>query len=179
MTPENILHFWFEEIDSSLWFAKDENFDHQVRARFSDVYDKIRNDKTSAWRETAEGSLAEIIVLDQFSRNMFRDKPQSFAADLQALQLSMEAVRKGMDQKIPILRRAFIYMPYMHSEDLEVHEEAVKLFSQLGLESNLKFELKHKKIIERFGRFPHRNEILNRKSTVEEVEFLKGPNSSF
>ena len=118
-------------------------------------------------------------MLDQFSRNMFRDSPMSFAQDSLALMLAQEAVFHGMDKTLPIEQRSFLYMPYMHSESLAIHEIAVELFSQPGLEFNLDFELKHKVIIQNFGRFPHRNAILHRQSTPAELEFLKHPGSSF
>ena len=132
-----------------------------------------------AWRETASGRLAEIIVLDQFSRNIYRDTPLSFAQDAQALTLAQKLVATALDKKLPIDQRAFAYMPYMHSESPKVHEQAVALFSQPGLEDNLSYELRHKAVIERFGRFPHRNAILGRASTAQELEFLKQPGSAF
>lgn len=132
------------------------------------------------WRKTAHGRLAEIIVLDQFSRNMYRDQPQSFAADPMALVLAQEAVFLGADKKLKTPQeQAFLYMPYMHSESEIIHEVALDLFSQPGLENNYAFELKHKEIIDRFGRYPHRNDILGRQSTAEELAFLKEPGSSF
>ena len=131
------------------------------------------------WRTKAEGRLAEIIVLDQFSRNIYRDQAEAFAGDNLAVQLAFEAVEVRADQKVDVSRRSFFYMPFMHSEDLKVHEKAVEVFSQPGFENSLKWEIKHKDIIERFGRYPHRNSILGRESTQEELEFLKGPGSSF
>ena len=131
------------------------------------------------WRETAEGRLAEIIVLDQFSRNLFRDHPASFAQDPLALSLAQEAVRLGLDQQLAPDQRCFMYMPFMHSESKIIHAQALQLFEALGNPMNLDFELKHKTIIDRFGRYPHRNQILERESTPEEVEFLTQPNSSF
>lgn len=178
-TQQDVLNFWFKEISASARFKKDENFDNEIRRRFLEVYRDVVAGKTAGWRDTAEGRLSEIIVLDQFSRNMFRDKAEAFAADHLALKLAQEAVATGDDQKLPLEQRTFIYMPYMHSEDKTVHEEAVKLFSQKGLEDALKYEVMHKNIIDRFGRYPHRNKILGRESTAEEIEFLKGPNSSF
>lgn len=174
-----IIHFWFEEIDSKLWFKKDDEFDKQIRGRFLETYDRTASGKSAEWRQTPAGRLAEIIVLDQFPRNMFRDLPKAFASDSLALQLAIDAVAVGDDQKISIEKRAFIYLPFMHSEDQKAHEQAVQLFSQKGLEKNFEYELAHKKIIDRFGRFPHRNAILGRLSTSEEIEFLKGPGSSF
>lgn len=178
-TAQEILDFWFEEIDPSFWFMKDDLFDQQLRDRFLETHQDVVDGKTSSWRSTAEGRLAEIIVLDQFSRNMFRETPQAFSSDELALHLAQEAVRLGEDKKLPIVQRNFIYMPYMHSESATVHKEAVKLFSQPGLENNLKYEIAHKNIIDRFGRYPHRNKILGRISTAEELEFLRQPGSSF
>ena len=132
------------------------------------------------WRTTSHGALAEIIILDQFSRNMYRDSPEAFAADPQALELARLAVDKGQDKEIKDPDKlAFLYMPFMHSESKEMHEMAVKLFNQPGLEENYEFELKHKAIIDRFGRYPHRNQVLGRQSTLEETEFLKEKGSSF
>jgi uncharacterized protein (DUF924 family) len=179
MNYESVLKFWFEEIDKSFWFKKDKNFDEQVRSRFAEVYAKVIAGETAHWRLSPEGQLAEIIVLDQFARNMFRNSPKAFAGDILALELAQDAVERGDDMALPIEQRAFLYMPFMHSEDKEVHAEAVKLFSQPGLEENLKFEILHKNIIDRFGRYPHRNEILGRESTPEEIEFLKTSGSSF
>lgn len=178
-TAQDILKFWFEDLTPEMQFAKSDKLDQQIREKFLSVYHDIIADKTADWRNTPQGRLAEIIVLDQFSRNMFRNTAQAFAADALALKLARIAVSTGDDQKLPLNQRTFIYMPYMHSEDLYVHEEAMKLFSQKGLEFNYKFELAHKKIIDRFGRYPHRNAILGRESTPEEIEFLKQEGSSF
>jgi uncharacterized protein (DUF924 family) len=179
MTAETVLKFWFEEIDQSYWFKKDNQFDEQIRNRFSETYEKVIAGETAHWRLTPEGQLAEIIVLDQFARNMFRGTSKAFAGDELALELAQDAVNRGSDKALPLQQRAFMYMPYMHSEDPAVHLDAVKLFSQPGLEENLKFEILHKDIIDRFGRYPHRNEILARESTPEEAEFLKNSGSSF
>ncbi|KHD88626.1 MAG: membrane protein [Bdellovibrio sp. ArHS] len=179
MTYQDIIDFWFEEIDPSLWFMKDDLFDQQIRRRFLDVFEDVIAGKMFSWRKSPEGRLAEVIVLDQFSRNLFRDSAQAFAQDDLALHLAKEAVRVGDDQRVPVVQRHFFYMPYMHSEDLKVHDEAVRLFSQEGLENGLKFELLHKKIIETYGRYPHRNKALGRISTPAETEFLKQPGSAF
>lgn len=179
MTPQEVIHFWFEELDPKQRFAKSDELDQTIRDRFLQIRQEILNGNTAAWRETPEGRLAEIIVLDQFSRNMFRDSPKAFEGDSLALELAEAAVATGDDMKLPSEQRAFLYMPYMHSEDRHVHEQAVKLFSQKGLEYNLKYEMMHKKIIDRFGRYPHRNQLLGRVSTAEELEFLKEPGSSF
>jgi uncharacterized protein (DUF924 family) len=123
--------------------------------------------------------LAEIIVFDQFSRNMFRDSPLSFANDSLALALSQEANSAGADQSFSKIQRSFLYMPFMHSESLIIHEIAIDLYKKNGIQTNLDFEIKHKDIIKRFGRYPHRNKILGRASTKAEIEFLKQPGSEF
>ena len=179
MKSEVIIKFWFHDISPKSWFKKSIDFDHEIKTLFLKTYQDILAGKNVEWRATASGRLAEIIVLDQFPRNMFRDSPQAFAADPMALNLAQQAVNSGDDQKLPIEQRAFLYMPFMHSEDKKIHEKAVQLFSQKGLEKNLEYEIAHKKIIDRFGRYPHRNEILRRTSTPEELEFLKQAGSSF
>ncbi|WP_370627476.1 DUF924 family protein [Rhodoferax sp. PAMC 29310] len=123
--------------------------------------------------------MAEILVLDQFSRNINRDTPAAFAQDAQALTLAQELVKTGLDQELPITQRAFAYMPYMHSESLVIHQQALVMFSQGGLEGSLSFEQKHLAILQKFGRYPHRNSILCRPSTPEEVVFLNQPGSLF
>jgi len=173
MTPKDVLTFWFEESGPAQWFIKDEAFDRTIRERFLETYERISQGETEDWRETPEGRLAEIIVLDQFSRNMFRSSPQAFKEDERALALAKEAVRVGEDKNVPPKWRHFFYMPYMHSESFKVHEEAVPLFEALGNKEALKYEIEHKDIIGRFGRYPHRNEVLGRTSTPEELEFLK------
>lgn len=179
MTAQDILHFWFKELTDEKRFAKDPVLDQQMRDRFLQTHHKATRGELSSWRVTAEGRLAEIIILDQFSRNMFRDETEAFAYDALALILAQEMVLLKLDTEIEISMRAFVYLPYMHSESALIHAEAHKLFQQPGLENNFKYEILHKNIIDRFGRFPHRNQVLGRKSTPEEIEFLKQPGSSF
>ena len=176
---KEIINFWFEEIEPKQWWQKSEEFDTLIENRFGTIHIQAISGELFQWRETSVGSLAEIIILDQFSRNMFRDKPESFAYDAMALTLAQVAIDKGFDSELSQIQRVFLYMPFMHSESQRIHEEAVKLFTALGVESNLEFEYKHKTIIDRFGRYPHRNAILGRQSTEQEIEFLKQPNSSF
>ncbi len=168
-----VINFWFEEIESSRWFKKDDAFDELLRERFLSVHESATKAELFWWRDTAKGRLAEIIVLDQFSRNMFRDQPQSFAFDGLALCLAQEAIAAGADAELGDRERPFMYMPYMHSESVEIHEVAVTLFARLKTGGNLEYEKRHKAIIDRFGRYPHRNELLNRPSTPEEMVFLK------
>lgn len=175
----NIISFWFTEIESKLWFKKDDAFDQLLREKYGELHHRAAQAELFTWRSSAEGRLAEIIVLDQFSRNMYRDSPKAFASDPLALALAQEAVSLGLDQQLEPQKRTFLYMPYMHSESLLVHDNALKLFTELGRENNLEFEKKHRAIIEKFGRYPHRNNTLGRQSTVAEYEFLTQPGSSF
>jgi len=179
MNAQDVLDFWFGELSPSDWFSGGESIDELIVERFSSLHAAASKGELYAWRETPLGRLAEVIVLDQFSRNIGRNSAMAFASDPMALALAQEAVAGGCDKTLTAQQQSFLYMPYMHSESLVVHEQAVELFSQQGLEHNLDFEIKHKVIIERFGRYPHRNEMLGRTSTPEEVEFLQQPGSSF
>ena len=176
---EDVLHFWFEEVEPALWWKRDTDFDRQIITRFSALHTNASRCELFTWRTTARGRLAEIIVLDQFARNMFRDSPLAFTNDALALALAQEAITTGADQPLSPVERSFLYMPFMHSESLIIHEQAVILFENNGIAENLDFEFKHKRIIERFGRYPHRNKVLNRDSTAEELDFLKEPGSGF
>jgi uncharacterized protein (DUF924 family) len=177
--PRQVLDFWFEEIDPSLWFKKDEAFDRQLHQRFGKLWQQAALGELAYWRDTIEGRLAEIIVLDQFSRNMFRDTPQAFVCDCMALVLSQEAIRTGLCGKLTSEQRGFIYMPFMHSESGHIHQHALELFTELNHGNQLEYEVRHKEIIDRFGRYPHRNAILGRVCTPEEEAFLLQPGSSF
>lgn len=179
MKYNDVLNFWFEEIDQSLWWKKDGSFDQLIIERFSDIHNKAINNQLIDWRKSAKGALAEIIILDQFSRNMFRDTARAFAYDEIALELSQQAVAAKLDLELSAVENSFLYMPFMHSESEEAHEQAVKLYEKNGIQNNLDFELKHKAIIDQFGRYPHRNEIIGRESSAEEIEFLNEQNSSF
>ena len=174
-----VVKFWFEEIDKKFWWKKDTELDRIIIERFQTTHNAAIRDKLFSWRKTALGRLAEVIVLDQFSRNLYRDSALAFAYDNQALVLAQEAIHIEADQELNPRQKAFLYLPFMHSESRAIHEIALTLFKAPSLESNYDFELKHKAIIERFGRYPHRNEILGRQSTAEEIEFLKEPGSSF
>lgn len=176
---EEVLRFWFEESAPAQWWKKDAAFDAAIAARFGRLHAAAARCECYAWRASPRGRLAEILVLDQFSRNLYRDHPASFATDPLALALAQEAVAGGADAALPVEQRRFVYMPYMHSESLAIHDVAVRLFDQPGLEDNLKFEHLHRDIIVRFGRYPHRNRVLGRRSTPEEEAFLRQPGSSF
>jgi uncharacterized protein (DUF924 family) len=179
MDAYDVIHFWFKETDPKKWFQGGVDFDLEISRWFSEIHEKASRSELFSWRHSAEGRLAEIIILDQFSRNIFRNSPKAFAQDPLALVLAQEMVKKKLDESLPVEMRAFVYMPYMHSESLIIHAEAKRLFSRPGLEENYRFELAHENILKRFGRYPHRNKILGRETTPEEAEFLKTPGSSF
>ena len=153
--------------------------DEAIRTRFGATLEAAARCELFAWRTTPEGRLAEVLVLDQFSRNIYRDTARSFAQDALALALAQELVASGQDRSLPLAQRSFAYMPYMHSESALVHAQAALLFAQPGMEDTLRFELRHKEIIDRFGRYPHRNATLGRESTPEELAFLNEPGSGF
>lgn len=179
MNYQDILNFWFAPETQPFWFKKSETFDQSLTDQFSDILTQAAQAELWSWRQHAEGRLAEIIVLDQFSRNIYRDTPQAFSQDALALALAQETISLGLDQSLNATQRSFLYMPFMHSESAKIHQHALALFEQLGNPINLDFEIKHKVIIDRFGRYPHRNQILGRQSTPDELAFLTQPNSSF
>jgi uncharacterized protein (DUF924 family) len=178
MHYEKVIQFWFSELSAAQWWKKDAELDRKIAERFGGVHAAAARSELFQWRGTPEGRLAEILVLDQFSRNIHRHRPQAFATDALALCLAQEAVLRGVDDELSPSQRNFLYMPYMHSESAVIHKEAVRVFSKAG-EQQYDFELRHKAVIDRFGRYPHRNIILGRQSTPEEVEFLKQPGSTF
>lgn len=174
-TPDPVLDFWFEELTPKQWFGKSDAIDDTIRQRFLATWHQAFAGETWHWRKTSEGRVAEIIVLDQFSRNLFRGQAQAYAADPMALVLSQEMV---MSKQLDLLNeqyRQFALMPWMHSESTHVHTHAVTLFEG---KPTLEHELAHKAIIDRFGRYPHRNEAVGRESTLEETEWMK-TNSGF
>lgn len=181
MEPEDVLRFWFGEEDAwrEEWFTKSEDFDREIRDRFEPLYACAASGNLDGWRESAEGALALIIVLDQFPRNMFRGDPRSYATDEKALATAKHAVDRAYDRELPPIRRTFLYMPFMHSEDRGDQRRSVDLFRGLGSGDSAGYAVRHMEIVERFGRFPHRNAVLGRATTPEEAEFLKEPGSSF
>jgi uncharacterized protein (DUF924 family) len=186
---DEILTFWFEDPTGVMaknrkaWFAKDPAFDQAIRDRFLPTYEQAAVGQLDDWQETAPGILALILVLDQFPRNLFRGEPRSFATDGKALDLAQTAIARGLDQQLPLIQRWFVYMPLMHSEDLAVQHQAVDVFRQFAddpeTQSSYPYAIKHRDVIEQFGRFPHRNAILGRENTPAETAFLKQPGSSF
>lgn len=171
--PRDILSFWFDKAGPQRWFKKSADFDALCRERFLPTLDAASRGECWHWRNTPPGRCAEIIVLDQISRNIFRDDARAFAQDPMALVLAQEAVACGDDLRMTADERYFTYMPYMHSESLRVHDEALRLFEALGKEQPLRYEIMHRDIIARFGRYPGRNEALGRTSTEAELDHLK------
>lgn len=176
---QTVLDFWFHETKPAQWWTVAPAFDALIRTRFGALHAQARRCELFAWRATPEGRLAEVIVLDQFARNIHRGTPDAFSADPLALALAQEAVAAGADLALPTEQRAFLYMPYMHSESAAIHAVAEPLMKARAPAHTHDFELKHKSIVDRFGRYPHRNAILGRGFTAEEAEFLKQPGSSF
>ena len=176
---DEVLDYWFVETEPKAWWTVDPAFDGRIRERFGALHARAALGELYPWRTTPKGRLAEVIVLDQFSRNLFRGSAQAFAQDLAALVLAQEAVAAGAHRGLEPERRAFLLLPYMHSESSEVHVVAEQLFREFTPAANHDFELRHKAIVDRFGRYPHRNAALGRTSTPEEREFLGQPGSSF
>ncbi|MFV1871957.1 MAG: DUF924 family protein [Oleiphilus sp.] len=175
---EEVLQFWFEEIKPKQWWQVDDAFDQEIRGRFANTLEQARCGELLSWRAEARGRLAEIIVLDQFSRNCFRGLPEAFQQDPMALVLAQEAVSRGCLLELEGPQRSFLLMPFMHSESALIHQIAEPLFKEFA-PNNLDFEIRHKAIIDQFGRYPHRNAILGRQSSPEELHFLTQPGSSF
>jgi uncharacterized protein (DUF924 family) len=190
---DDILTFWFDDPDVAdseygkqrkVWFVKNPAFDQEIIDRFLSTYEQAIAGHLDDWQKTPSGCLALLIVLDQFSRNMFRGTPRAFAADAKALAVAKDAIAKGFDRQVEPFKRIFFYLPLEHSENLGDQHHSVLLYQQLGdahgdLANVLEYAIRHREVIERFGRFPHRNAILGRESTLEEIEFLKQPGSSF
>jgi uncharacterized protein (DUF924 family) len=173
---DEVISFWFA--DPARWWRKDPSFDEEIRARFAALHAALERDELEDWKRTPRGTLAYVIVLDQFSRNMFRDTPRMFASDARARAAVHEAIARCDDVALSSVERGFLYMPLMHSEKLAEQEQSVALYGALDT-GQLSFARQHRDIVERFGRFPHRNAILGRASTPEELAFLEQPGSSF
>jgi uncharacterized protein (DUF924 family) len=193
--PEDVLVFWLGLPDAAplanatKWYTKDPAFDREIAERFGATLEAAARGGLDGWKETRRGRLALVIVLDQFSRNVYRNTPRAFAQDTRACSIALEAISLGDEETLATLERAFLYMPLMHAEDADLQHKAVAAFDRLRtsapaelksyVESALEYARKHAEIIERFGRFPHRNAILGRASTPRELEFLEQPGSSF
>ncbi len=186
-----VLDFWFGApgsaeygSDGKAWFSKDDAFDATLRARFGPAIEQALRGELDDWAADPQSALARVLLLDQFTRNAFRDTPRAFAGDIQALAFASAMVGARQDEALPSFMRGFVYLPFEHAEGLAMQEEAVRLFTRLAAAdpasaSMLDYAHKHRRVIEHFGRFPHRNEILGRQSTAEEIAFLQQPGSRF
>jgi len=174
-----VLRFWFEELTHEQRFSGEAEIDAMIVDRFTDIHAQVAAGEFWQYRTEVYSYLAEVIVLDQFSRQLFRDSGQAFAYDGMALTIAQQAIAAGLDQKLDPTERMFLYMPFMHSESKVVHAQAVPLFESLGIEETLKYEHIHKDIIDQFGRYPHRNERLSRETTASEQEYLDTNHESF
>lgn len=186
-----VLDFWFDQDNEQHWFAQNDDFDKQIKAKFGKIWQAAKHGECAPWRwadnqndvnssiTSLAGRLAEIIVLDQFSRNLCREQACAFAQDGMAVALAQEAIAQPHFETLPMEWRRFTIMPFMHSESAIIHERYLPLFEQLNDPNTLDFERRHKDIIDEFGRYPHRNKTLGRESTAEEEAFLQQPNSSF
>ena len=179
LSHQYVLAFWFKEINPKSWFTVQQDVDELIFARFGELLISAAAGECFTWRESPAGRLAEIIVLDQFSRNIYRKTSRAFSQDSMALVLAQEAVTQDVLASLSLVERSFMLMPYMHSESRVIHEQAEILFRENAPDESYKFELQHKAIIDRFGRYPHRNDLLGRTSTQEELEFLNQSGSSF
>jgi uncharacterized protein (DUF924 family) len=174
-----IWDFWFAPEHAAKWFEKDADFDNEIRARFGKLHEAAVLGALDHWPVTAHGAFALIFLLDQVPRNIFRNDARAFATDAKALTVAELAVSRGFDRGFVYEVQQFFYMPFEHAEDLAAQQRCIELFTPCAKDEGLKYAIAHRDIIARFGRFPHRNAALGRESTAEELEFLKGPNSSF
>ena len=190
VTPGDVIDFWFGREGKpgygtfrDAWFEKDPDFDREVRDRFGGLYEEAASGRLDGWKDDARGCLALVISLDQFPRNMFRGDARAHATDEKALETAVYAVERAFDRELPAFQRMFLYMPFMHSENVEEQRRSVELFERLAAEPGApdvtEYAVGHREIVERFGRFPHRNAVLGRETTLEEAEFFTQPGSSF
>jgi uncharacterized protein (DUF924 family) len=178
-TQDTVLDFWLLQTGADKWFSRDDALDDVIRVKFAALHERAVAGALASWRETALGCLGEIIVLDQFSRNLYRDDARAYAADDQAREILVLALSQDFDAGMSKDEKRFLYMPLQHSEDAADQARSVELFRSLEDDETFQFTLRHQEIISRFGRFPHRNAALGRDSTAEEIAFLGGPNSEF
>ena len=170
--PQKIIDFWFADDIRKLWFKSTPEFDRMLFERFEDTLQQAGRGELEHWLENPAGCLALVIILDQFPLNMYRGSAQSFATEAQSREVAKVAIENGFDKALPAEQQAFLYMPFMHSEDLADQELALKLFDRPGMESNLRFARHHHGIVATYGRFPHRNAVLGRVNTAAEIEYL-------
>ncbi len=171
-----ILDFWFSDEVKSRWFNSTPEFDELLRQRYEKVWGQARADSFDHWEQEPEGALALVIILDQFPLNMFRTDARQYSTEAHARKIAGHAIHQGFDRKLEKSKRAFLYLPYMHSESMDDQNRSVELYEAAGLDDNLRFAKHHRDVVKRFGRFPHRNMALGRESTEQEIEYLKTAN---
>ena len=175
ITPSDVLDYWFSEKSKQFWFASTPQIDNEIKVRFESVWEKAAEGEYSQWRETADGSVALIVILDQLPLNMFRSDPKGFQTENMAVEVALNAINNGFDEELNDERLLFLFMPLMHSENIDHQNLQVYLFDKYNF--NLEFSKHHRDLVKKFGRFPHRNEILGRMSTMEELDYLLSDNA--
>lgn len=167
-----IINFWFSEDVKANWFNATPEFDQSLKDQFQPAWESAKSGQLKHWQDSAEGALALVIILDQLPLNMFRAQPESFSTEAMSREVAAHSIEQGFDQQLPDQQKAFLYLTYMHSEDLADQDRSIELFEQAGLTDNVKWAKHHRDIVKRFGRFPHRNAILGRKSSQAEIDYL-------
>ena len=175
ITPSDVLDYWFSEKSKQFWFASTPQVDNEIKVRFESVWEKAAEGEYSQWRETADGSVALIVILDQLPLNMFRSDPKGFQTENMAVEVALNAINNGFDEELNDEKLLFLFMPLMHSENIDHQNLQVYLFEKYNF--NLEFSKHHRDLVKKFGRFPHRNEILGRMSTMEELDYLLSDNA--
>ena len=175
ITPSDVLDYWFSEKSKQFWFASTPQVDNEIKVRFENVWEKAAEGEYSQWRETADGSVALIVILDQLPLNMFRSDPKGFQTENMAVEVALNAINNGFDEELNDEKLLFLFMPLMHSENIDHQNLQVYLFDKYNF--NLEFSKHHRDLVKKFGRFPHRNEILGRMSTMEELDYLLSDNA--
>ena len=175
ITPSDVLDYWFSEKSKQFWFASTPQVDNEIKVRFESVWEKAAEGEYSQWRETADGSVALIVILDQLPLNMFRSDPKGFQTENMAVEVALNAIKNGFDEELNDEKLLFLFMPLMHSENIDHQNLQVYLFDKYNF--NLEFSKHHRDLVKKFGRFPHRNEILGRMSTMEELDYLLSDNA--
>ena len=175
ITPSDVLDYWFSEKSKQFWFASTPQVDNEIKVRFESVWEKAAEGEYSQWRETADGSVALIVILDQLPLNMFRSDPKGFQTESMAVEVALNAINNGFDEELNDEKLLFLFMPLMHSENIDHQNLQVYLFDKYNF--NLEFSRHHRDLVKKFGRFPHRNEILGRMSTMEELDYLLSDNA--
>jgi uncharacterized protein (DUF924 family) len=177
MNPAEVIEYWYSDQVRDQWFSSTPELDAEILEKFERTWEKAVEGELDRWRNTAIGSLALILIFDQFPLNMFRGKVKSFQTEANAIAVARDAIKNNFVHQLTKQQLSFLFMPFMHSEKMEDQDFALELFRENKLDSNLEFAKHHRDIVRQFGRFPHRNEILGRKSSIEELEYLEGKNA--